>query len=55
VGTERLVVDAFGRVLARDGTRIDLPEAAWPSLNGRFVCPGTDAVYITDQPAQPAP
>lgn len=51
--SEPVVVDAFGRVLARDGTRTDVPDGAWPSLNGRFVCPGADAVYITDQPAQP--
>jgi hypothetical protein len=50
-GTEPVVVDAFGRALARDGTRIEIPDGAWPSLNGRFVCPGPDAVYITDQPA----
>jgi hypothetical protein len=46
-----VVLDAFRRELAVDGTRIDIPDGAWPSLNGRFVCPGPDAVYITDQPA----
>jgi hypothetical protein len=50
-GTEPVVVDGFGRVLVQDGTRIDIPDGAWPSVGGRFVCPGPDAVYITDQPA----
>lgn len=48
---EPVVLDAFRRELAVDGTRIDIPDAAWPSLGGRFVCPGPAAVYITDQPA----
>lgn len=52
-GTKAEIVDASGHVLARDGTRIAIPDGAWPSLLGRFVCPGTDAVYVTDQPAQP--
>ena len=51
VGPPPVVVDGSGVVIARDGTRIDVPEGAWPSLAGRFVCPGPDAVYITDQPA----
>jgi hypothetical protein len=48
---EPVVLDAFRRELAVDGTRIDIPDGAWPSLGGRFVCPGPDAVYVTDQPA----
>jgi hypothetical protein len=51
----RPAAGGFGRVLARNGTRINVPDGAWPSLNGRFVCPGADAVYITDQPALAAP
>jgi hypothetical protein len=47
------VVDRFGLVIAVSGTRVDIPPGAWPSLAGRFVCPGPDAVYITDQLAAP--
>lgn len=45
-----IVVDPDGQVVARDGERIDVPEAAWPDLHGHFVCPGLDAIYILVAP-----
>jgi hypothetical protein len=53
IPTPAAIVDRFGLVIARDGTRIDIPEAAWPALAGRFVCPGPTAVYVTDRPSLP--
>ena len=43
---EPVVVDPEGRIVARDGERIVLPEADWPRLHGYFVCPGTTALYV---------
>ena len=48
--TDPVVYDSRGLVVARDGTRIDVPEAGWPSLAGYFVCPSPDAIYVFDQP-----
>ena len=53
IPTPAAIVDRFGLVIARDGTRIDIPEGAWPALAGRFVCPGPTAVYVTDRPSLP--
>lgn len=41
-----VVGDPDGQVVARDGDRINLPEAAWPRLHGYFVCPSEDAIYV---------
>lgn len=43
---EPVVSDPAGKVVARDGERIILPEADWPRLQGYFVCPGTTALYV---------
>lgn len=51
--TDPVVYDSHGIVVARDGTRIDLPEASFPTLAGHFVCPSQDAIYVSDQ-APPA-
>ncbi len=40
------VLDHEGRVVARDGEVVTIPEGAWPRLNGYFVCPSPDALYI---------
>jgi hypothetical protein len=45
-----VVYDAHGVVVARDGTRIDIPELGWPNLAGYFVCPSTDAIYVLSEP-----
>lgn len=43
---EPVVTDPAGKVVARDGERIVLPEGDWPRLGGYFVCPGTMALYV---------
>ena len=43
---EPVVADPQGRMVARDGERLVLPEADWPRLGGYFVCPGTTALYV---------
>lgn len=43
---EPVVADPAGKVVARDGEQIVLPEADWPRLGGYFVCPGTTALYV---------
>lgn len=48
--SDPVVYDHNGFVVARDGTRIDLPDAAFPTLAGYFVCPSDDAIYVFDQP-----
>ena len=40
------VLDPEGRVVARDGEVVAIPEGARPRLNGYFVCPSPDALYI---------
>jgi hypothetical protein len=51
VGPPSLVVDDHGLEVIRDGTSVVMPDAAWPSLAGRFVCPSPDTVYVLDGPA----
>jgi hypothetical protein len=48
VGPPPLVVDDHGLEVIRDGTTGTMPDAAWPSLAGRFVCPSTDTIYVLD-------
>jgi hypothetical protein len=38
-------------VVARDGDVLAIPEGAWPSLGGYFVCPSPNALYIFNEPA----
>jgi hypothetical protein len=49
-GADPVVLDSHGVVVARDGTRIDIPDGAWPTLDGYFVCPSTDAIYVLARP-----
>jgi hypothetical protein len=44
-----VVHDGQGFVVAREGTRVDLPEAAFPSLARYFVCPSADAIHVFDR------
>lgn len=44
--TNPVVLDPDGQVVARDGERIDVPDAAWPELHGHFVCPSLETIYI---------
>lgn len=44
-----VVRDAAGQVVATDGERLEIPEAAFPELHGHFVCPSPDALYIFDE------
>ena len=46
-----VVLDAHGVIVAREGTRIDVPDATWPNLGGYFVCPSSDAIYVLWEPA----
>jgi len=41
-----VVRDADGQEVVSDGEVLDIPDAAWPRLDGYFVCPSTDALYI---------
>jgi hypothetical protein len=40
------ILDPEGRVVARDGEVVIIPVGAWPRLNGYFVCPSPDALFI---------
>ena len=40
------VLDPEGIVVARDGEIVTIPQGAWPRLNGYFVCPSPDALYV---------
>jgi hypothetical protein len=41
-----------GEEVARDGTKIDVPAAAYPRLAGYFVCLGPDAIYVLEMDPQ---
>jgi len=45
------VLDRSGDIVARDGEVLAIPEAAWPSLHGHFVCPSETALYVLDAAA----
>ena len=44
-----VVLDPGGRVVARDGDVLEIPDAAWPRLHGYFVCPSPDAIYVLER------
>jgi hypothetical protein len=44
-----VVYDGKGAIVAREGTRIDLPDQSFPTLAGYFVCPSIDAIYVFDR------
>jgi hypothetical protein len=45
------VLDASGAVVARPHEVLVIPEGAWPSLHGHFVCPSPTALYVLDEAA----
>ena len=42
----KVVFDPTGAVVVTDGDRLAIPQGAFPRLNGYFVCPSPDALYI---------
>jgi hypothetical protein len=42
----KVVFDPSGAVVVTDGDKLTIPEDAFPRLQGYFVCPGTEALYI---------
>ena len=45
-GSTPTIVGPKGEEVAHDGTKIDVPAAAYPRLAGYFVCLSPDALYI---------
>ena len=48
---DRVVRDPQGRVMARNGEVLAIPDGGWPEFGGYFVCPQPRAVYFFDHPA----
>ena len=46
--SERVIRDASGQVVVRDGDPLLIPAAAYPRLAGHFVCLAPDAIYVLD-------
>ncbi|HEX5591401.1 MAG TPA: hypothetical protein VFX65_14005 [Candidatus Limnocylindrales bacterium] len=44
-----VVMDKDGTVVAEDGTEVEIPDAAYPELEGHFVCTGPTSLTILDQ------
>ena len=51
-GTTPVVSGLRGEPVARNGTRIDVPAAAYPRLAGYFVCLAPDAIYVLETDPQ---
>jgi hypothetical protein len=51
-GPPPVILGPKGDEVAKDGTRIDVPAAAYPRLVGYFVCLGTDAIYVLETDPQ---
>ncbi len=51
-GSPPVINGPKGEEVARDGTRIDVPAAAYPRLAGYFVCLGPDAIYVLETDPQ---
>ena len=47
-GSTPTIVGPKGEEVAHDGTKIDVPAAAYPRLAGYFVCLGTDTIYVLE-------
>jgi hypothetical protein len=43
---DKVVFDPTGAVVVTDGDMLAIPEGAFPRLQGYFVCPSPDALYI---------
>ena len=50
VGPPPTVVDGEGVMVVREGTAGAMPDGAWPSLGGHFVCPGPETLYVFNEP-----
>ena len=46
--SERVIRDASGQGVVRDGDPLLVPAAAYPRLAGHFVCLAPDAIYVLD-------
>lgn len=51
-GSAPAILGPKGEEVARDGTKVDAPAAAYPRLAGYFVCPAPDALYILETDPQ---
>lgn len=51
-GNPPVIKGPKGEEVARDGTRFDVPAAAYPRLAGYFVCLGPDAIYVLEMDPQ---
>ncbi len=43
---DKTVLDPTGAVVVTNGDKLAIPAGAFPRLNGYFVCPSPDALYI---------
>lgn len=48
-GTGTTVVDDSGAVVLENGDTLEMPEGAYPELEGHFVCTGPTGLIILDQ------
>jgi hypothetical protein len=51
-GSAPVIRGPKGEEVARDGTVIDVPDAAYPRLAGYFVCLAPDALYVLETDPQ---
>ena len=51
-GSPPTIVGPKGEEVAHDGTKIDVPAAAYPRLAGYFVCLSPDALYVLETDPQ---
>ena len=51
-GSPPTITGPKGEEVAHDGTKIDVPAAAYPRLAGYFVCLATDALYVLETDPQ---
>jgi hypothetical protein len=47
-----VILGPKGEEVARDGTKIEVPAAAYPRLVGYFVCLGPEALYVLETDPQ---
>jgi hypothetical protein len=51
-GSPPTIVGPKGEEVAHDGTKVDVPAAAYPRLAGYFVCLSSDALYVLETDPQ---
>jgi hypothetical protein len=49
---DKVVFDPTGAVVVTDGDRLAIPQGAFPRLQGYFVCPSPDALYVLAEDPQ---